>query len=84
MTAVAEVERVAKPPKHCPRCNRENGRIAGWHQYRLIPGAPAAGCGGCGHVVYITRDAYLDVRKQNRSQVSDAVVQGKAKFRKGK
>jgi hypothetical protein len=83
MTATA-VERVAKPPKLCPRCGRDNEKRVGWQQYKLIPDAPAAGCGNCGYIVYITREAYIDVRNRQRSVVSKAVVEGKAKFRKGK
>ena len=33
----------------CPRCQN-----TAWHNYRLIPQAPAAGCGRCGLVVLLT------------------------------
>ncbi len=36
--------------RDCPRCKRRTSLQA----YRLIPGAPAAGCGQCGFVTYLT------------------------------
>jgi len=47
-----QLQRVSCPPQVCPRCGRKNAPW-GWRVYRLIPGAPAVGCGACGYVVYL-------------------------------
>lgn len=36
-------------PALCPHCGHSR-----WWAYRLIPEAPAVGCGRCGHVLYLT------------------------------
>ena len=63
------LERLDALPTTCPACGRDNSRRTyqnsgglpasglGWHRYTRVPGAPAAGCGACGHVVFITEDA---------------------------
>lgn len=67
------MNRVAAPPRLCPTCNKPNRltdtgqqgntsvRLVGsrWHNYKLIDCGPAAGCGNCGHVVYLTKSPML-------------------------
>ena len=58
MTATAndQTTRAEHPPEDCPKCGKRNQKYgARWTAYNLIPGAPAAGCGNCGHVVYLKK-----------------------------
>lgn len=44
-------------PDACPGCGRSNARGYGWVEYAGQPDYPVVGCGGCGHVVYVTEGA---------------------------
>lgn len=70
--------RLDVPPRDCPNCGR---RQAVWHHYKLIPSAPAAGCGSCGHVVYITEDRLATLRAQAQASLPKATAEkaGKGK-----
>lgn len=53
--------RVESVPQTCPACKRDNIARRGWTPYRLTLGAPSVGCGNCGHVVYLTHMASIQV-----------------------
>jgi hypothetical protein len=80
------VERLQALPKDCPNCKRvnadsEGGISSGWHPYIHIPDAPAAGCGNCGHVIYLTKDIVSGLRRTVQKQLPKAAA-GKARFGK--
>lgn len=59
-TAVAEIERVRIGVDRWPvRCACGAQR---WVPYYLIPGAPAAGCNNCGHIIYLTHEMWEIIR----------------------
>lgn len=53
--------RVPDVPQYCPACERDNVARRGWTPYRLTPGAPSVGCGNCGHVIYLTHTAPIQI-----------------------
>lgn len=57
---MAEITRVDDVPRECPSC----GKVVNWMPYYLIKGAPAAGCGQCGHIIYFTK---MPARWERRS-----------------
>ncbi len=80
MSDLAEdFERVDKLPSPCPGCGRKNVDEQ-WVHYRLIPGAPAAGCGNCGHVIYVTDTRFGTLRRAARDAHPKA-ADGTAKFK---
>lgn len=63
-------ERLAVLPSECPAC----GVRARWTHYRLIPGAPAVGCGKCGHVEYVSEAAYLAAQAEAQGGLPKAAA----------
>jgi hypothetical protein len=73
-------ERLSELPEICPKCGRDNNRTGfggvatGWHHYKRVPGAPAAGCGACGHIVYLSPEAYGGLRDTVREELPRAAA----------
>lgn len=72
-----EIVRLEKLPDTCPNCERKRDQFSTrlgtrWVHYRLIPGSPAAGCGDCGHIVYLTPEVYGAVRDSARASAPKA------------
>lgn len=41
-------DRVAAPPRDCPKCGRGN---TNWYRYWWVDPVASCGCGSCGHLV---------------------------------
>lgn len=89
---MATVQRVDILPAECPSCSAVMDAKPGaghsrWHHYRAIPGAPAAGCGACGKLVYLTEAGYGRARQvalelQRKADELSARQRGKSRRKK--